>query len=406
VVIQNQTLEIPQIKGFPYKEHLNKGNFIAVFDSASVTIYPIVEWIKPESSKEKYYYRTKISSSSRRKINPVIIKTMFGKNSFYLTTIDILEKWCIFSIAIESPPSLLNIKEKENSYLRLIYNNPSKEFFIESYIKWNEWLPISQELEHLKTEINLCIKNNQMQNINEKFDCIKNILNRILIQAEIPIPPLTKEISLSRINIIFSNRSVFFPIELIENLLVQYKIPVFREKHGEKKRVRKISFIYSEELLHSFDEVKKITTSFEKDIKIEIFQDKNYKDYKHNLRSSDIIHFTGHGKAENNYGTIIMDNESIDHLYHIQNPLLIFLNSCHSGLFTEGIVKNLINNNTCFVIASPYEIPDAYTEDYISDFYSLLNPDDIEITYHLNSFKNPLFKIFYRLYSGYNNKIS
>jgi hypothetical protein len=196
----------------------------------------------------------------------------------------------------------------------------------------------------------------------------------------------------------------YLPLETLDHVLVRYFLPSASVIPRVAEKPGSIAIIYSDNIDNYGNEINALRNFLENHFDFETINSRLYGDYKYNVRENSFLHFAGHGKIEGGRGMIELGGVYTDRLPPAAKAHAAFLNCCSAGLEASGIVKNLLENGSEYVIASPYEITSGGLPS-ILDFYSFLGGTDSSVPFFLNSVKNPEFGLFYRLYGRYTNKI-
>ncbi len=394
------------------EKDLHKDGEFFLFDKSAASRFKILDYKSLPGDKVKPGRTSlKVLEIRRSGIGMHIYDCLFFQNIFFNTSLITAQKLISFEEA-RKKRTVISIKLKQDSYARFIFYREFDNVLIESYIQWGEWSKIQSELLSLKDEINISIKNNETERIDEIKNIIKDITSELFKKLGLPVDFSDGRDTVALIDIYLSGKTVYLPLEIFDSLLVHYFVPSSVKGCsicGGSGKNNRLTLIYSAGMPDSSSEIYAIKNILDKNYNIEIFTGENYDEYKFNARNSCYFHYSGHGKiiAENGSpakGMIELNSRFTDRILY--SGRLAFLNCCDTGLLPDGIIGNLIDNGTDNVIASPYEISGEkrdYTD--LTDFYSFLPGGDVNISFCLNSIKNPDFSLFYRLYGRYCPKI-
>ncbi len=234
---------------------------------------------------------------------------------------------------------LFHIKEKKKEYIRFIITSPQNNFFKEKYFSIGEWSKIENNFLDIRKEINNKIQNNIFPK--NEFKMLENEV-RFFLSNKLEFFVYKTVIK------IFWDANIFIPFEIMKDFNV---VNIINSNYKKSQRKNKFVLIYSEEAQNSRMEVYKILELLKKkSISIEYFDEKNFFDYKSNSCDSSVIHISTHGRVNDEAGEIFVGGQWIRNIDFKLNSLLVFLNSCETGLYVEGIIKNLIDNGVNYTI--------------------------------------------------------
>ncbi len=411
---QNQELLINSNLAAKLEKSLKKGSYIAVFHKNEVIKYFIeagynnqFKQSNVQKEKSKNINNTisiKVTETQRKPVQPVVSQTLFLQEHNHNVPDSVFDAWLSLSDNLEKPKPFLNIKARQDSYIRFIYSHIPEKIFIESYMQWPDWIKLQNEFLMLRNEIDICIKN--QARIEDKISVLQELIDKLFKKINIPLTKKDlKNNECSLIDIYWNGKGVFIPFEALDKILVRYLIPADHKRHSAE--AGNMTIIYSKKIKNSASEINELKKLMDKRFNVETYSDNNYQDYKYNLRNSHLLHFCGHGEIQDQKGMLNINNALTDQIPNTDNLHLAFLNCCLTGLYSEGVISNLIENGSEYVIASPYEISDQIGGNTrgIMDFYSICNPEEISASFFLNAIKNPDFRLFYRLYGRYCDKI-
>ena len=385
---------------------IKKGDLLPVFDKTEVKIFKVCSIEKNLSGTSQKNILLKFSDYNKIPISPGIYESLFFYKKYLVAGENTVSGWISICSLLTKPKPILNIRIKQNSYIRFIYHQPLHQIFIEKYLQWDEWSLIQEELHNLRIEIDSEIKIAGAKRINEIVNIMRGLIENLFIKLGIPLFEKSfKGIDYITLDIYTEGKGIYLPIEIMENVLVRYLLPspAARSRNISKN----LTIIFSDKIDNYNREIQSLKDFLKDSFNTETFSDESYQEYKYNIRDSNYLHFTGHGKIIDGKGMIELDNTFTDRLQYSENLHTAFLNCCFAGLEADGIVLNLLQNGTEFVIASPYEITGSFSGGFsgIVDFYSFFCGTDTTLPFFLNSVKNRDFSLFYRLYGRYNGKI-
>ncbi len=285
--------------------------------------------------------------------------------------------------------ALLHIKEKTDQYIRFILSIEENEFFKEKYFDLSEWKDIEKVFTDLREDINKKVQHNifPTNEIKTLANEVKYFLSKHLFFSSIKDKKKLK---------VIWNSNIFLPFEL-SGLNV---LNIIYTKSLNISNKNKISLVYLDENENSMKEIYNISSLMKnKSYAVEYFSANNFSCYKVNITDSNLIHISTHGKIEEKKGKILIDSKWLDDLKLKINANLIFLNSCEVGCYPEGIIKNLLENGTKYLIVSPFFLFDNLSwKKKILSFYEKLNPFSIEESFFKLKKQNYIFEKFYRLF--------
>ena len=318
-----------------------------------------------------------------------------------------IEKISRYSGSIGKPPLILNIKQKQDIYVRFILTDNVNNSFIESYIDWKEWKIIENEFISIRDEINFCIKNCQDSELNEKKALLARVFERLWKTLGINFQFLIRDLDYVRLSVQWQGKSLFIPFEAIsENILVEYCVPSNITKAPGKNNL--FTIIYSDDAADSKKESFEISNILSERYSVEYFSDSNFNKYRTSLINSSYLHFTGHGLIEGKKGLVHIGGSNTGDLLYLKNADFAFLNCCSAGAYSEGIISSMINNGISSIIAAPYEIPAIADYPGFTSAVKLYNyffPEDPGLFFDLCRIIYTGAGFYFRIFKRFNNKI-
>lgn len=379
-----------------YLEKLNKNieinqdfkNIVFYFDNSlilSEIIYNNNKIIKVKENK-KFYLKKELNKYFK-KLNLIkIIDENF------------LRKLLIYNQSLPLETSYLLIKLFKNSFIRFIYINPNKKIYKENNLSLEEWNNWENEFITLKKELDFHIKSKNKQELDRIFQIIRDNIKKFILKLEIP---LINDNYYRKLNIIYNSGNFYIPFEFFDDKLFVHYL-VLSKNRSYNINYNDVKIYYSKELTNSLGESYSIIKMLENLYKIELIPLEEIYTNLSELIFSGTIHIISHGIIEEENGYLVLGNNKIDKLPLSGNHELIFLNCCNIGFSFEGIIENLLKNNSRYVIASPFEIEDSNEG---NEFYFYFNPEFIEISYHMSCINNNNFQKYYKIFEQYYEKI-
>lgn len=291
----------------------------------------------------------------------------------------------------------LHIKEKKGTYLRLVLVHQNKNIFMEKYCGWDDWTALKNELSVLRDDINSLIKNSRLDVARERTGLLKEVLSKLLTKTG--LHEVLNAGNSARLDVFYGRDTTLLPFEafsdkwFVRTFVPGKKKPCHAPKDG-------FTLIYAEELGHAQKEAAEISAAVKDRFSIELYSDRLYDRHRNGPTQSRFLHFAGHGTVSDGKGRIHFGNVPLDSMMYPHDVELAFLNCCHVGSVSDGIVSSLLNEGVMSIIASPFEVPDTYPET-VGDFYRSLNSGEIGLSWRLFCLKNPYFGLFFRFFSAY-----
>ncbi len=391
------------------EKFIKTGDLIHVFDNEQVTKFRVfgLETSRTGASggpSKKLSIR--FSEYNKTAISRGVYESLFSQKRYHIVPENTALGWIsIGSSLARARPPVLNIRIKKGSYIRFIYHNTQDEIFIENYLQWEKWIGLQEELHGLRKEIDTAIKNSNISQIDEIKTIIREMIENIFIKLGIPLAPENcGRNDYSLLDVYINGKGIYLPLEILNRTIVQYLLPMPVREPAHL--TQNFTIIFSNKIDNT-GEINSLKKLLENRFDIEAISDEAYQGCKYEVRNSCYFHFSGHGEIHSGKGMIELNKVLTDRVFYSKRVHMAFLNCCFTGLETDGVILNLLENGTKFVIASPYEIT-GNTEGGFSeilDFYSFMQGADASIPFFLNSVKNNNFSLFYRLYGRYADKI-
>ncbi len=398
------TISLPDIN-----PALNQGDMAALFSSEKLNLFRIINIEQIHSSNDKTFTGWNIKGQPLKElpIHKRIINVLFANRDFLCLDLTYLEKISQFGRNLDMPDNILHIKTKKDMYVRFIFIDPAGNIFRENYINWNDWKKLENEFHDIMDNADFSIKNNRREDLIEHFSTIRDVFEKsspgfidLLFDKD-----KSRMNRSNRLSILWEDKNLYMPFEFLSgSLYIKNLVPVIDRKPGLLKKTGGFSFIYSNRLNNSREEVFNLYQLVKSHYEAECFSSDNFSDYKTGLRNAHYFHFSGHGELIGEKGLIEIEGKLLEELPFADNIGFAFLNCCKTGMFAGGITSSFLKNTSQYVIASPFEISDEQENFFSSDiefFYGIFQPEEIELAFQLTVLNNPEFAKIYRLFGTY-----
>lgn len=368
---------------------------IAIFDRNISQI--LIATIKKIQSNQAGEIRITYNTDSKTIIAADIHNILFAKSQYIFQDDDFATKLLKVNTALNLPPLILQIK-KIGDNLRMIFVDGHNSIFSENEITAKQWQEIKKDVDDFVNEVNLCVKSGRAisDGLKDKArQIIRQTFEVLRIDGENP----------RRLDVLYTGVDIYLPFEFIDNsYFVRHLISTQKKVSDRKeKSINKFTLVYSSNLQYALNEVQNLTQILKSQFALEVFSEENYPDYKSGLNQSNIFHFVGHGKIEDNLAKIMLNNNLIDSLDYCKNLCMSVLNCCSVGKTTRGIIGSILTNSglaDSIVIASPFEIPDKNNYDF-AKFYRFYDSKNPQLSSYLASIIDTDYAMFYRQYGVY-----
>ena len=400
-ILNNQIIFAP----FKNKKVIGEESKITVFFNNQYHIYHVQKATFDDN--KMVFDIQKLIKKSDCHFNFPIENVLFANQDYIQFDHDVIEELFNLDLALSKTPISLNIKFKESQYIRFILIDLENNYFSEKYLSWDLWIQYENEFIAMKSSIDDSIKASNWNETRNCFQANREVLMKFLSKTGIDdIFKNENVISYRQFNILWSNESLYIPFELISpRLLVRYCVPAGEEQ--KKIQGNDMIMVYSQSLRNSGQEMLEIVECIQKNYNYECFSENHFHEYKQNFKTTSYFHFMGHGITEKKNGYLLINQQKTDNFLFANNLHFVFLNCCHVGMYSEGIINSFIQGGVDYLIASPYQIPDDPMNFYQSKgFYELLYPDTklSKVSFFLYSLLYPYFNQIYRLFSKFSDQ--
>lgn len=292
------------------------------------------------------------------------------------------------------PATLLHVKEKDGSYLRLILSVPDENVFLEKYAGWDSWLGCRNGLEILKGEVNREFLEGRPDQARQAVKNLGSVLCSFLESSGLPMTRLMMDDRGRKLDVYYDRKAFLLPFEALEGFFsVTHFLPGV---NGIQMPEGDFALVYTETLEQTGGEVRLLMEILKDRHEIGVYSGPQFSGNRRDREIVRYLHFAGHGSVRN--GKTCLES---DPGWSFQGMEFAFLNCCHAGSSAGGVLSSLIEQGVNHVIASPYGIPDGFQRDVLADFYGEFRPGDIGGTFKRIARKYPDFGMFYRYFRSY-----
>lgn len=293
----------------------------------------------------------------------------------------------------------LHLRQKENTYLRVIAFSENPAEFQETYLNWDEWKYYTKEAESMRLEIGERISRGNPAPMLSLLPAIQTLLRDFLKKTTLHLPE-------GSLHLLWDTRESFFPLELLypEQTTVHY-VPVKSPASFDGTRYDPVLFLYDSRLNEAPAETASLAKIVSRTSSFECFSEEHMEEYRPSLAGAKVIHFSGHGYWEEK-GSIGLGPGKSTEIPYSEGLSLAVLSCCEAGRAPAGIVENLLKKGTQAVLASPYTLPGDLSGCRLGmeDFYAALPELGASGAYAKASGESRDFGFFFRLYRGFSHR--
>lgn len=326
------------------------------------------------------------------KLNEFLLPEFFKTSAFATHELvrfddDYLERGKHFS----SQTLFAEFRKSTESFCFTLFD-PKSEDFQNARISFQKWQSFQVKIDEITRQASLSLKTLGKKAFRNNLEILGRETSSFLKNCGVKIP----NAEFRALKILYRGVDEILPLDFLSENLLCFHQTLSKKTDFPKKGKRSFLHLYSRELSSAKSESKALSLKLRDFFDYSLFSLENRENYSGEIQNAQIIHFSGHGKSEDHQG--LLKWKEFETVFDTGKTLLTVLNACSGGANLSGVVQSALQSGSCFVVASPFEIPDEPLVDF-ARLYPHFDAENPEGSLLFWSLLDPDFRMIFRLFS-------